>query len=92
MGAYDGAEIWELVGTYMLFLISEMYNKKDFRLYRDDGLRVVKNRSGPETEKIKKNIQKIFRESKLEIVIQCNMKILNYLDVSPNLNNSNYKP
>ena len=92
MGAYDGAEIWELVGTYMLFLISEMYNKKDFRFYRDDGLRVVKNRSGPETEKIKKNIQKIFRESKLEIVIQCNMKILNYLDVSPNLNNSNYKP
>ena len=51
MGAYDGAEVCELVGTYMLYLISEKYNKKDFRLYRDDRLGVVKNKSGPETEK-----------------------------------------
>ena len=29
MGAYDGAEVCELVGTYMLSLIiSENYNKK----------------------------------------------------------------
>ena len=43
----------ELVGTYMLSLISEKHNKKDFRLYRDDGLGVVKNKNGPELEKIK---------------------------------------
>ena len=92
MGAYDGAEVCELVGTYMLSLISEKYNKKDFGLYRDDGFGVGKNKRGPETEKIKKNIQKIFKENKLDIVIQCNMKIVNYLDVSLNLNNSNYKP
>ena len=53
----------------MLFLISEKYNKKNFRLYRDDGLRVVKHKSGPKTEKIKKNIQKIFKENKFYIVI-----------------------
>ena len=51
MGAYDGAEVCELVGTYMLFLISEKYNKKDFGLYRDDGLGVVRNKCGPVTEK-----------------------------------------
>ena len=44
----------------MLSLISEKYNKKDFGHSLDDGLGVVKNKSGPETEKIKKNIQKIF--------------------------------
>ena len=43
----------ELVGTYMLSLISEKHNKKDFRLYRDDELGVVKNKNGPELEKIK---------------------------------------
>ena len=94
-GLFDvtmGAEVCELVGTYMLALISEKYNKKDFGLYRDDGLGVVKNKSGPETEKIKKNIQKIFKENKLDIVIKCNMKLVNYLDVTLNLNNSNYKP
>ena len=71
--------------------ISEKYNKKDFGLYRDDVLGVIKNKSGPETEKIK-NIKKIFKENKLGIVIKCNMKLVNYLDVALNLNNSNYKP
>ena len=36
MGAYDGAEICELVGTYMLSPISEKYFKKDFGLYCDE--------------------------------------------------------
>ena len=63
MGGYGGAEVCELVGTYMLSLISEKYNKNDFGLYRDDGLGVVKNKSGTETEKIKKNIQKTFKEN-----------------------------
>ena len=27
MGAYDGAEVCELVGTYMLNLLSKKYNK-----------------------------------------------------------------
>ena len=92
MGTYDSAEVCELVGTYMLSLISEKHNKKDFGLDPDDGLGVVKDKSGPETEKIKKNIQKIFKENKLDIVIKCNMKLFNYLDVTLNLNNSNYKP
>ena len=51
MGAYDGTEVCELVGTYMLSVISKKYNKKDFRLYCGGGLGVVKNKSGPETEK-----------------------------------------
>ena len=87
MGAYDCAEACKLVGTY----ISEKYNKRDFGLYRDDVLGVIKNESGPETEKIK-NIKKIFKENKLGIVIKCNTKLVNYLDVALNLNNSNYKP
>ena len=43
IGAYDVAEVCELVGTYMLSPISEKYNEKDFGLYRDDRLGVVKN-------------------------------------------------
>ena len=55
MGAYDGAEVCELVGIFMLNKISEKYNKNDVGLYRDDGLAVFKNMSGPESERIKKN-------------------------------------
>ena len=33
-----------------------------------------------------------FFTDKLDIVIQCNMKIVNYWDISLNSNNLNYKP
>ena len=58
MGAYDGAEVCELVGTFLLNIISEKCDKKEIGLYRDDGLAIFKNRSGPENEKMKKFIQK----------------------------------
>ena len=92
MGAFDGAEICELVGTFILDTIGSKYNKKEIGLYRDDGLAVFKNLSGPENEKVKKTFQKIFKEHGLDIVIQCNMKIVDYLDITMNLNNGTYKP
>ena len=82
IGAYDGAEVFELVSTYMLYVLSKKYSKNHFGLYRDDGLAVLKNKSGPQSEQVKKNIQKIFKEHGLDIIIQCNMKVVNYLDLT----------
>ena len=59
IGAYDGAEVCELVGTYVLNVLSKKYNKNNIGLYWDDGLAVLKNRSGLQSEQVKKNIQKI---------------------------------
>ena len=92
MGAYDGAEICELVGTYLLHLLSQRCDKKNTGLYRDDGLAVSRNQSGPENERMKKEFQRIFREKGLQLVIECNKKVVNYLDVTMNLNNGSYKP
>ena len=92
MGAYDGAEICELVGTFILDRIGLKHNKREVGLYRDDGLAVFKNLSGPENEKIKKDFQKIFKENGLDIVIQCNMKVVDYLDITLNLNDGTFKP
>ena len=47
MGAYDGAEVCELVDTYILDVLSKKYNKNDFGLHRDDRLAVFKNKSRP---------------------------------------------
>ena len=91
MGAYDEAELCELVGNYLLYELSKLYEKKDIGLYRDDGLAVFKNKSGPELEKIKMSIQAIFRENELKITIQCNLKIVDYLDVTFNLTDSSYR-
>ena len=64
--------------------------KNDLGLYQDDGLALLKNRSGPQSEKVKKNIQKIFKGHGLDIII--NMKVVNYLDVTFSLNDGTYKP
>ena len=53
---------------------------------------VFKNISGPQSERIKKNFQKLFRNHGLEIVIQSNLKIVNYLDVTLDLNTGTFKP
>ena len=92
MGAYDGAEVCELVGIYLQSLLAEKYDKSDFGLYRDDGLAVFRNVSGPQSERIKKEFQKVFKENHLDIVISCNVKIVSYLDVTMNLNDGTYRP
>ena len=90
MGAYDGAEVCELVGTFLLYKLSLKY--KNIGLCRDDGLAIFKNISEPKSVKLKKDIQKLVKENKLDVVIQCNMKTVSYLGVTLNLENSTYRP
>ena len=92
MGSYDGADVCELIGIFMLSLIGNKYNPYNIGLYRDDGLAVFKNTSRPRSEKIKKTFQKMFKYKDLDIIINCNMKIVNYLDVTLNLNERSYRP
>ena len=53
---------------------------------------VLKKKSGPQSEQVKKNIQKIFKDHGLDIIIQCNMKVVNYLDVTFDLSDGTYNP
>ena len=92
MGAYDGAEICELIGTYLLSKITQRYDKGDIGLYRDDGLAVFKNASGSRSERIKKDIQRIFHDKGLSVEIQCNKKVVDFLDVTLNLNDGSFRP
>jgi len=73
MGAYDGPKVCELVGCFLLSQITKKFSKKNIGLYRDDGLAVFKNISGPQSEKIKKEFQQIFKKNNLEIVVECNI-------------------
>ena len=54
MGAYDGAEVCELVGSFLLYALSLKYNKTNIGLHMYDGLTVFRNVSGRHCEKIKK--------------------------------------
>ena len=72
MGCYDGAEVCELVVSYML--------------------NQLKHISNPETERKKKQIVKTFKECGLSITIQCNLTLVDLLDVTFDLYKSLYKP
>ena len=81
MGTFDEVEVCEAVGNFFLYQLSKN-NKRNIGSYRNDGLAIFKNVSGSKAEKIKKDIQKLFKGSHLNITIQCNLKIVNYLDVT----------
>lgn len=42
MGSYDGAEVCELVGLFILTNLGKKFGKDNSGLYRDDGLATVK--------------------------------------------------
>ena len=92
MGSYDGAEICELVGLFLLHLLSQKFKKENTGLYRDDGLAIFKGKSKRTNELIKKGIIKIFKDNDLNIEIKCNLKSVDYLDVTFDLNDGTYKP
>ena len=66
MGSYEGGEVCELIGMFILHLISSKYKPNNIGLYRDDGLAVFKNTSGPQCEKIKKTFQEMFKNQGLD--------------------------
>ena len=80
MGCYDGA-----VGSYILNLLCTFLHKGLVDLYKDDALAIVRNLSGPETERKIIAIFKLFKECGLNIAIQTNLKIVNFLNLKINL-------
>ena len=56
MGCFDGAETCELVGLFLLEQIRTIVDQNHIGLYRDDGLGVLYNLSGPETDRIRKQL------------------------------------
>ena len=89
MGSFEGAEVCECVSLYILSLLQ--FLKINFGLYRDDGLG-VSLLTARQTENLKKEICKVFKENKLSITIEVNHKVVNFLDITLDLNSGLYKP
>ena len=90
MGVYDGSELCALIGIYMLHLIGKKYDSKNTGLYRDSRPAVFENIKRPASEKYKKQLQSLFKQKDLEIIIECKLKFVNYLDATFNLNDGSY--
>ena len=93
MGSFNGAELCELVGLYILHILGEKYGKHRIGLYRDDGLACFGYTSGPQADRIRKDFIKIFKEDfDLSITCETNLKAVNFLDVTLNLTTGKYQP
>ena len=89
MGSYDGAETCEVVGNFLLSQPQDL--NINVGLYRDDGLAIT-NATPRNTENIKKEICRIFNNNGLRITIEANKQVINFLDVTFDLNRSTYQP
>ncbi|KAJ8038228.1 hypothetical protein HOLleu_15581 [Holothuria leucospilota] len=91
MGSYDGAEICELVGLFILDILSKHFPAANVGLYRDDGLAVFKNLTARTADKLRNTCIDIFQSVGLKITVESNLKIVSYLDVTLNLTNGKYQ-
>ena len=92
MDCYDGAEVCEMVGTYILNRLKNVTNKENIGLYCGDGLGIFENILKTEIERKKKQIVKVFKDCGLSITIKCNLKSIDFLDVTFDLVNDICKP
>ena len=91
MGSYDGAEICELVGLYILDLLSCKFNRELIGLYRDDGLAALKL-SGPQADRARKDIVHIFKQCGLRVTVDILLKQTDFLDVTFDLVSGKFWP
>ena len=89
--AFDGAEVCQLVGAFVLATLSKAVHSSDIGLHRDDGLGALRNTPGTEADRIRKDVM-IFGELGLRITIQTNLKVADFLDVTLNLDTESYYP
>ena len=92
MGSYNGAEICELVGLSLQDQLSAITGKHNMGLYRDDGLAVLRDTPGPDSDWLKKQIIRMFQSNGLQITIDIYLIETEFLDVTLNLNSGKYWP
>ena len=91
MGNYDSAQVADLVRIYILDTLGRIVNSQ-VGLYRDDGIIYIPDSNGPKTASIQKKIIRAFKLLGFRIQIASNLKIVDFLDVTLNLNNGAFKP
>ena len=92
MGSFDGAECCELVGLFLLSKLKDLDKNMNVGLYRDDGLINCSNLTPRQVELLKKKICLVFKKYNLRITIDANLKTVNFLDITMDLNSELFKP
>ena len=92
MGGYDSSQVADLVGLYILNMLTRIISPHQLGIYHDDGLLYIPNSNGRLWSSIQKRIIRAFKFWGFKIEISSNIKIVNFLDVTLDLSNNSYKP
>ena len=92
MGSFDGAEICDLVGLYLLHHLAKKFGKKFVGLYRDDGLAIIQGKSARIADNVRKELHEIFQAHGLRITAEISHQTVNFLDITLNLSDGTYTP
>ena len=92
MGAYNQADICELIGLFLSNIFANKFDKNSVGLYRGNGLALFKNINDHLADKIGKEFPQTFKENRLSLEIECNLKTVNYLDITLDLSTGTCKP
>ena len=90
MGSFDAAKMYKLVGLYIQSELEKTLPKSNFGVYRDNGLALLRNLNGKGTDKVRKNLTRVFKDIGFRLKNEINFKIIDFLDVSLNLLNGTY--
>ena len=91
-GSYDGAEICGFVRIYILFHLTTFIGKNDVGPYRDDGLIILLQLNGEQTERVRKRVTETFKIFGFKIKIMTNLPDVNFLDATFDLRTNTYRP
>ena len=92
IGGYDFSQIADLVGLYILNMLTRIISPQQLGLYHEDGLLYIPNSNGPLSSSIQKRIIRAFKFCGFKIEISSDIKIVNFLDVTLDLSNNSNKP
>ena len=91
IGSYDGAEVCEMVGLFMLQKLKEKFPEEEMGLYRNDGL-MATGKSGPQTSRLEKDMHVLFKDEGLKITTEANLVKTEFLDVLLDLETGTRRP
>ena len=77
---------------YLLHHLAKIFGKEAAGLYRDDGLAILHNVSGPDAERVRKKVTQFFQYHQLKVTVDTNLIQTDFFDVTLNLCTGRYWP
>ena len=61
MGSFQDAEVCQIVGLFMLDMLSKLFEKNYIGLYRENALSIFRNYNSHQSDKVGKDLPKLFK-------------------------------